>query len=114
MIKTIPTKPSLSSTLKQFSIIVAVALFALNSLAQDSVQWTTLGSDYAHTRYSPADQINASNFSDLEVAWEWDGASFEAVSGRSTPSYINGRLYTVAGARRHVVAIDPKTGATIW
>jgi len=82
--------------------------------AQNTVEWTTLGSDWAHTRYSPADQITAENFTDLEVAWVWDGASFEAQSGRSTPSYINGRLYTVAGARRHVIAIDPKTGATIW
>ncbi len=76
--------------------------------------WTTLGSDYAHTRSTPADQITPENFTDLEVAWTWDGASFEAQSGRSTPSYVNGRLYTVAGPRRHVVAIDPTNGTTIW
>jgi len=33
---------------------------------------------------------------------------------RSNPSYVNGRLYTVAGERRHVVAIDPSAGETIW
>ena len=44
------------------------------------------------------------------MAWEWDGASFGAVSGRSTPSLIDGLLYTVAGYNRHVIAIDPKTG----
>ena len=88
--------------------------FGWSAFAQDSVEWTTLGSDFAHTRSTVADQITPENFSDLEVAWTWDGASFEAQSGRSTPSYINGRLYTVAGARRHVVAIDPKSGATIW
>ncbi len=82
--------------------------------AQDAVEWTTLGSDFAHTRSTPAEQITPENFGALEVAWVWDGASFEAQSGRSTPSYINGRLYTVAGARRHVVAIDPATGSTIW
>ena len=84
--------------------LLSVSLFAA---AQDSIGWTTLASDFAHTRSTPADQITPENFSDLEVAWVWDGASFEAQSGRSTPSYINGRLYTVAGARRHVVAIDP-------
>ena len=78
--------------------------------AQDSVEWFTLGNDYAHTRFTPSDEINASNFGDLEVAWEWDGASFGAVSGRSTPSYIDGKLFTVAGYNRHVIAIDPKTG----
>jgi hypothetical protein len=63
-------------------------------------QWHYLGGDSAHTRYSPADQIDADNFEDLEEAWVWDGASFNAASGRSTPSYIDGILYTVAGPRR--------------
>ncbi len=83
-------------------------------LAQDSIEWFSLGNDLGNTRYTEASEINFDNFDELEVAWEWDGASMGAVSGRSTPSYINGKLYTVAGARRHVVAIDPKTGETIW
>ncbi len=77
-------------------------------------QWEYLGGDAAHTRYSPADQINAENFEDVEEDWEWDGASFGAQSGRSTPSYINGRLYTVAGPRRYVVALDPANGELLW
>ncbi|MBL4819465.1 MAG: PQQ-binding-like beta-propeller repeat protein [Gammaproteobacteria bacterium] len=97
-------------------ILVAALLLPLSSLvmAQDDTEWFTLGSDFAHTRYSPADEITAENFTDLEVAWEWDGASFGAVSGRSTPSLIDGKLFTVAGPRRHVIAMDPKTGETIW
>ncbi len=91
-------------------MLASVAAFA----AQDTVEWFTLGNDYAHTRYTSSEQIDFDNFDDLEVAWEWDGASLGAISGRSTPSYINGVLYTVAGARRHVVAIDPKSGETIW
>jgi len=83
-------------------------------MSQDTIEWYTLGNDYAHTRYTPAAEITAENFQDLEVAWVWDGASFNAQSGRSTPSYIDGKLFTVAGSRRHVVAIDPKTGETIW
>ena len=82
--------------------------------SSDANQWFTLGNDFAHTRYTPADEITAENFSELEVAWEWDGASFNAVSGRSTPSLIDGILYTVVGYKRYVVAIDPKTGDTIW
>ncbi len=77
-------------------------------------QWRFIGGDSAHTRYSPAAEINADNFEDLEEAWVWDGASFNAASGRSTPIYVNGVLYTVAGPRRHVVAIDPESGETIW
>ena len=82
--------------------------------SSDATQWVTLGNDYAHTRYTPADEITAENFGELEVVWEWDGASFNAISGRSTPSLIDGILYTVAGNKRYVVAIDPKTGETIW
>jgi glucose dehydrogenase len=79
-----------------------------------TVEWTTLGSDFAHTRYAPASQINAENFPTLKQAWSWNGASFNAVSGRSTPSYVDGKLFTVAGDRRYVVAIDPASGETLW
>ncbi|MFK7863064.1 MAG: PQQ-binding-like beta-propeller repeat protein [Pseudohongiellaceae bacterium] len=96
-------------------MLLTLLVFSPNILwAQDTVEWTTLGNDFAHTRYSPAQEITPENFSELEVAWEWDGATLGAISGRSTPSYINGTLYTVAGARRHVVAIDPKSGETLW
>ena len=80
----------------------------------DGGTWGYLGGDAAHTRYSPADEITLDNFEDLEEAWVWDGASFNAQSGRSTPSYINGKLYTVAGPRRYVVALDPGTGELLW
>ena len=81
---------------------------------ENTHEWHYLGGDSEHTRYNTSDQIDAANFTDLEEAWVWDGASFNAQSGRSTPSYINGVLYTVAGPRRHVVAIDPKSGETLW
>lgn len=101
------------------SFCAAVILFAGSGAAAaapgtENGEWHYLGGDSAHTRYSPAEQINKENFGDLEEAWIWDGASFDAQSGRSTPSYINGRLYTVAGPRRHVVAIDPASGETLW
>ncbi|MGQ9426783.1 outer membrane protein assembly factor BamB family protein [Gilvimarinus sp. F26214L] len=80
----------------------------------NSVEWRHLGGSAWHTRYSPADQIDAENFEQLKEAWVWDGTSFDARSGRSTPSYVDGKLFTVAGPRRHVVAIDPETGETIW
>ncbi|MBV56178.1 MAG: hypothetical protein CMQ12_06365 [Gammaproteobacteria bacterium] len=76
--------------------LACLLLASAATYGQDTVEWTTLGNDFAHTRYSPADQIGADNFDQLEVAWTWDGSSFQAQSGRSTPSYINGRMYTVA------------------
>ena len=77
-------------------------------------QWTFLGGDAWHTRYSPATQINAYNFADLEVAWRWDAASFGESTPRATPSYVDGKLITVTGDRRHVVALDPATGELLW
>ena len=108
-------KPSLAGLISM-AAGVALAAPVLVSAQQEgeSIEWLTLGSDYAHTRYIPATQITPDNFESLQTAWTWDGASFQATSGRSTPSYIDGILYTVAGDRRHVVAIDPETGETIW
>jgi len=106
------------STITEITVLVAAMLTGANTLAQapgtQDGEWHYLGGDSAHTRYSPASEITAENFEDLEEAWVWDGASFNAASGRSTPSYVDGVLYTVAGPRRHVVAIDPESGETIW
>jgi quinoprotein glucose dehydrogenase len=79
-----------------------------------TIEWQTLGGNLDHARYLPAKQITPANFETLKQAWVWDGASFKAASGRSTPSYMDGRLYTVAGEHRHVVAIDPYSGETLW
>ena len=35
-------------------------------------EWRTYGGDLGHTRYAPLDQIDASNFSSLEVAWRFN------------------------------------------
>ena len=80
-------------------------------------EWRYQSADAWGTRYSPIDQIDADNFEDLEVAWVWRGDNFSPhplYLSRSTPSYIDGILYTVAGYRRTIVAIDPATGETLW
>ncbi|MDA1094532.1 MAG: PQQ-binding-like beta-propeller repeat protein [Acidobacteria bacterium] len=77
-------------------------------------QWTYLGGDAWHTRYTPSDQLTPENFEELEVAWEWNATSFGPSTSRATPSYIDGKLITVAGNRRHVVALDPGTGELLW
>ena len=77
-------------------------------------QWTYLGGDAWHTRYTPADQINASNFEDLEVAWQWNAASFGESTSRATPTYVDGRLITVTSDRRSMVGLNPATGELLW
>jgi len=81
-------------------------------------EWRQWGADDYGTRYSPLDQIDASNFSRLQVAWVWRGDNFSPGGPdpimRSTPIYAEGKLFTVAGSRRAVAAIDPATGETLW
>ncbi len=80
--------------------------------------WEYLGGDAGHTRSAPGlTQINAENFSQLEVAWIWRGDNFGPAveyTSRATPVHANGRLFTVAGQRRQVVSIDAATGETLW
>lgn len=80
-------------------------------------EWHYWGGDAHSTRYSPLDQIDAGNFEDLQVAWVWRGDNFGPEVDfilRSTPLYVDGTLYGVAGQRRTAVAIDPATGETLW
>ncbi|HET9514104.1 MAG TPA: hypothetical protein VFO95_09245, partial [Gemmatimonadales bacterium] len=78
-------------------------------------EWRVWGADLWSTRYSPLDQINASNFDSLTVAWTWNAGAFGADEYyRTTPLYANGRLFTVATTRRVALAIDPATGETLW
>jgi len=80
-------------------------------------EWRYLGGDAGHTRSSQLKQITADNFSKLKVAWVWRGDNFGPgveYTMRSTPIYAEGLLYTVAGQRRQVVAIDPISGETRW
>jgi len=76
--------------------------------------WTYLGGDAWHTRYTPSTQITAANFNDLEIAWQWNASSFGSSTPRATPTYVNGMLITVTGDRRHVVALDPASGELLW
>ena len=78
-------------------------------------EWRYWGADAYSTRYSSLDQINASNFGKLQVAWQWN-AAVDAPDEyyRTTPLFANGRIFTVASTRRYAYAIDPVTGNTLW
>jgi quinoprotein glucose dehydrogenase len=78
-------------------------------------EWRYWGADLWSTRYSPLDQINASNFGSLQLAWQWNAGAFgKDEYYRTTPLYANGRLFTVATTRRIAAAIDPESGETLW
>ena len=80
-------------------------------------EWTTYGGDLANTRYSPLDQINASNFNDLAIAWRFKTDNLgprQEFKLEGTPLMARGVVYATAGTRRAVVALDGRTGELRW
>jgi quinoprotein glucose dehydrogenase len=79
--------------------------------------WPYYFADAKGSRYSPQDQINGSNFNQLEVAWHFKTDSLGArpeYKLEGTPLEINGTIYTTAGSRRDVIALNAKTGELKW
>ena len=78
-------------------------------------EWRYLGGDAGHTRYSPLDQVTPANFETLKEAWRFSPLDVVGpMTARATPSYVGGKLLSVAGYRRHVVSIDPTNGKLLW
>lgn len=80
-------------------------------------EWPMYTADLAGSKYSPLDQINATNFSKLEVAWRFKTDNLgprPETKLEGTPLMVKGMLYATAGTRRAVVALDPRTGEQKW
>ncbi len=80
-------------------------------------EWPTYSGDLAATRYSPLDQINATNFSKLQLAFRFKTENLgprPEFQYQATPLMVNGRLFTTAGTRRAVVSLDATTGEMKW
>ena len=80
-------------------------------------EWPSYGGDLGHTRYSALSQINAQNFSELELAWSFKTDNLgprPEYRYQATPLVIDGVMYTTGGSRRAVVALDARTGEMLW
>jgi len=80
-------------------------------------EWPTYGGDLASTRYSPLDQITKENFNKLEVAWRFKTDALgprPEFNFQGTPLMVDGVVYSTAGTRRAVVALDAGTGEMLW
>jgi len=85
-------------------------------LAKDT-EWPSYAADLAGTRYRPLDQINASNFNELEVAWRFKTDNLGTrpeYKLEGTPLMVNGVVYATAGTRRAVIALDATSGELLW
>jgi len=80
-------------------------------------EWRSYGGDLGNTHYSPLDQINAGNFSKLQVAWRFKTDNLgprPEFNFEGTPLMANGVIYSTAGTRRAVVALDAANGELLW
>lgn len=80
-------------------------------------EWRYYGGDAGNTKYSPLDQIKASNVKELAIAWRWKAENFGPTPDYNwevTPLMIGGVLYFTAGSRRVAVAVDATSGETLW
>ena len=76
-----------------------------------AADWPMHNRDVRSTRYSPLDEINASNVSRLAVSW-----SFQPPGGLNissiTPLVVDGVMYFNSGSQ--LFALDAATGKKIW
>ena len=89
----------------------------------DPGDWPHYARDLAATKYSPLDQIDATNVGDLEVAWTWESADYRMAGEhegtsvnpnfQATPIKIGDRLYTSTNLGQ-ALALDPTTGEEVW
>ena len=97
--------------------LAAVAGLASAQSAAKDTEWPSYNADVRGTRYRPLDQINASNFNKLEVAWRF---KTDSIGNRpeykleGTPLMVNGVVYATAGSRRAAIALDAVTGELLW
>ena len=109
-----------SLILRIVSLTCLLAWVTLPIIGQNgaaNTEWRSYGADLANTRYSSLDQVNASNFKNLEVAWRFKTDNLgprPEFNLESTPLVANGVLYSTAGTRRSVVALDAVTGELLW
>jgi quinoprotein glucose dehydrogenase len=103
-----------------FVFVCAVLLFVQAGRAQrgtGNAEWRHYGGDAGGTKYSPLDQINASNVNKLQIAWRWKTSSLGQPADynwQATPLMIGDTLYFTAGSRRSAVAVDAASGDTKW
>lgn len=95
----------------------ALAIPAAAQRGTEGGEWRFYGGDAGSTKYSPLDQINAENVSELEIVWRWKADNFGPrpdYNWEVTPLMVGDVLYFTAGTRRDAVAVDAMTGEMLW
>jgi quinoprotein glucose dehydrogenase len=101
------------------ALIVSLTAAAVRGQAPQpaAFEWKTYGGDLASTRYAPLAQIDKTNFSKLQIAWRLNTTPFGPRPDTlysATPLLVGNVLYTTAGTRRAVLALNAATGEILW
>ena len=83
----------------------------LLAAGNDVDNWLSYGRDYSEQRFTPLDQIDAGNVSELGMAWYFETDTHLGL--QSTPLAIDGILY-FSGAWNTVYAVDGASGEMLW
>ena len=108
--------------LKRFSALLAALALAACATASgphttdrlagtEAADWPSDGRDYSAQRYSPLTQIDASNVSQLGLAWFDELDTYRGVE--ATPIYADGVLYNILPFNV-TIAYDARTGKRLW
>ncbi len=113
--------------MKKFYSIFLAALF-LSGCGQEQTEttetigeWRHHGGNHRGDKYAPLDQIDASNFEQLEVAWRYRSPDLDLAEElayptgdyRAVPLVIDGVMY-VNSNHGLISALDPITGEEFW
>ena len=93
-----------------FMATLALAQTAEDMLNPPPGEWPQMGRDTIQSRYSPLDQINTSNVSQLQLSWARDMGYSQSFQGG--PSVWNGVMYVAT--QTGVTALDATNGTTVW
>ena len=109
---------SITGTLQQFALAGADLSLApyenvtdkrlRNPEAENWLQWR---GNYEGWTYSPLEQINSENVSDLQVAWVY---STGVKGGHESPPVVNNGYMYVTTPEHQVIALNARTGYELW
>jgi alcohol dehydrogenase (cytochrome c) len=84
----------------------------LDAMSRDDKQWIMPAKNYAATRFSGLNQINAGNAGQLRVAWTFSLGSTHGQE--AAPIIVNGMMYVVGAYPNELFALDATTGDLKW
>jgi PQQ-dependent dehydrogenase (methanol/ethanol family) len=106
----------LLATLGSIAVFAAGGALAndeLNKMAQNPKDWVMPAGDYANTRYSKLNQINATNVGKLQVAWTFSTGVLRGHEGG--PLIIGNMMYVHTPFPNKVYALDlSKDNQIVW